>query len=705
MTPLRPDPLARATERPRAWTLAAALAAAGALAALLLVRPQHAWSWQLGRWAAGVRPLTGSLALDAALLAAACALAFGLGGAGLRRRVPLLLALALAGGQALCLAAAWPHLTAGTGIAWGVDHPAFLYRLHETRAVFPHLGGWNPWWNGGTEHFFSVTSGTHGWALLVSPLLAFLDPAAFEGWAVFAWLFVLFPWLAVLSLRACGARWSAALAGGLLQLALGRSHFLYFWQYGLVGGLATTGLTVPLCALAYRTAVLRRGGWGGAALLGLVAWASCLWSPGLFTCAGIALGALCCAGRWTKSSFARMALAAAIALLLLAPWLWTTLVVSHGVVGFVGASPGSDHSHLTLLYHGLRHAARRALEWHPAILALGLAGLPLAPRRLRRLLLPCLLALGAVVVSYAWKRQSQFDRIAFQTAAVAAVPAALLAGRILSRGAAAGAGAARRWGRAAAQGLVAAALLLGVRVAFAHAGNAAGFRFWTAEPVVAEFADWVRANVPPGGRLAFAGATANRLDWGTATYLPILSGREMMAADYYSFPRGFVELDYPPRFYRNKGVDAILDFSRAYGITHWAVCNPVYVEKCFGREPERFVPVARFRMQSTELPVYAVADPWAAGVTRFLEGEGEVEARERRIVVRPADPAAERLVLRYNWRDGLRCLTPGASIEPFAFDENLRFIAVRPNGAPVVEIGYRATGRPLAPNFDGTFHH
>ena len=674
-----------------------------ALAALLLVRPGREWSWQLGRWAAGVRPLSGSLALDAAILAAIGALAFGLLGARLRRRVPLLLALALAAGQALCLAAARPHLTAGTGIAWGVDHPAFLYRLHEIRAVFPHLGGYNPWWNGGTEHFFSVTSGTHGWAILVSPLLAFLDPAAFEGWAVFAWLFVLFPWLAALSLRACGARWSAALAGGLLQLALGRACFLYFWQYGIVGGLTTVGLTVPLCALAYRTAVLRRGGWGGAALLGAVAWISSLWSPGLFTCAGLALGAVCCADRWTRRSFARMAFAAALALALLAPWLWTTLVVSHGVVGFVGASPGSDHSHLTLLYHGLRHAARRALEWHPAVLALGLAGLPLAPRRLRRLLLPCLLALGAVVVSYAWKRQSQFDRIAFQAAAVAAVPAAALAGRILSR--APRGGAARRAGLAAAQGIVLAALLLGVRVAVAHAGNAAGFRFWTAEPVVAEFADWVRANVPPGGRLAFAGPTGNRLDWGTATYLPILSGREMMAADYYSFPRGFVELDYPPRFYRNGGAEAILEFSRAYGITHWAVCNPAYVEKCFGREPDRFVPVARFRMQSTDLPVFAVAAPWAAGATRLLEGEGEVEARERRIVVRPADPAAERLVLRYNWRDGLRCLTPGASIEPFAFDGNIRLVAVHPGGAPEVVIGYRATGRPLAPNFDGTFHH
>ncbi|MBR1835702.1 MAG: hypothetical protein IJ783_00280, partial [Kiritimatiellae bacterium] len=248
-----------------------------------------------------------------------------------------------------------------------------------------------------------------------------------------------------------------------------------------------------------------------------------------------------------------------------------------------------------------------------------------------------------------------------------------------------------------------AALLLGIRVAAAHAGNSAGCKYWTAEPVVAEFADWVRENVPEGGRLAFSGATYNMLDWGTATYLPVMSGREMMAADYYSFPRGFVELNYPPQFYR-RSTEAFLFFSRAYGVTHWAVADKRTLRFC-EEEKGHFRLVARFQMQSTDLRVFAVTDPWAAGVTRFLEGEGSVEARERNIVVRPADTSVRRLVLRYNWRDGLRCLTPGAEIAPFAVDENLRFVEVRPNGADEVRIGYRCGNRPLAPNFDGTFHH
>jgi hypothetical protein len=110
-------------------------------------------------------------------------------------------------------------------------------------------------------------------------------------------------------------------------------------------------------------------------------------------------------------------------------------------------------------------------------------------------------------------------------------------------------------------------------------------------------------------------------------------------------------------------------------------------------------------MQSTDVRVYEIADADAAAPTRLLEGAGEVEARENRIVVRPADPAAERLVLRYNWRDGLVCRTAGASIEPYAADANIRFIAVHPNGAREGEIGYRPSFRPLAPNFDGAYHH
>ena len=671
------------------------------LGALLLTGLGKVWSVASGHamWAAGVRPATGLMALDAALLALALALAFRFGGERLRRRLPALMAAALVAAQVAFLLLAWPTVSAP--MPWGVDHSSFLYRLHNARASFPALGGYDPRWNGGAEQFFGVTSGIHGYAALVSPLLAFLEPHRFHGPALFFWLFAGFPWLAVLSLRAAGARWTAALAGGMLATACTRSSFLFGWQYGILGGMTTVGLTLPLAALGWRVVVLRRRDPAGVVALAVAAWLSCLWTPGFLTCAGLALSALLFARSWTRRSFAAMACAAALALALLAPWIWTVLGPSRGIVDFV-ADDAARPALRAALAKGLGLFGRHLFAWHPAVLAFGFAGTFLAASpRLRRWTAPVLLAIACVAVGAAFKPHSQLDRVAFQMSAVAAFPAALLCGRVLSRRAPDG--AARRWTDAAAKGVVLAALLLGLRVAGAHAAGAGGLPVRVLEPPVAAFADWIRDNVPEGGRLAFMGVAQNNVGGGTVAYLPILSGREMMAEDYYNFPRGMSRHDYPPKPYK-KSTEALLGFSRAYGITHWAVSHRRYVRFC-EENPGHFALATTFRCHGPEIRVYRILDPWAEAPTRLLEGEGEVDARENRILVRPADPSADRLVLRYNWRDGLACRTPGASVEPFEVDGRLRFVAVRPGGAPEVEIVYRPSFRPLAPDFDGSFHH
>ena len=119
--------------------------------------------------------------------------------------------------------------------------------------------------------------------------------------------------------------------------------------------------------------------------------------------------------------------------------------------------------------------------------------------------------------------------------------------------------------------------------------------------------------------------------------------------------------------------------------------------------PEYFEPAGRIPLQGRTIELFRVREP--GRVSRFREGEGRVEAGVNRLTVWPADPGAERVVIRYNWREGLKCRTPGASIEPVAIDENLRFIGIRPGGNGRVEIGYRPHRTPLKPNFDGHFHH
>ena len=670
-----------------------------ALGILLVRDPSHVWNHQLGRWAAGVTPLTGSLPADFLVATVLFAAMVAIGGR-FRRAVPAVLLAMLLATQAVCLARALP-LVMGA-LPWGVDHGAFLYRIREYRDVFPALGSWNPFWNAGTEHFIGVTSGAHGFALLNAPLfVAFRDPAAWYGPALVFWLFVGFPWLGALALRRCGARWTTAFCGALLQQVATRAQFLFFWQSGNLGGMVTAGLALPLVALGWRAAVLRRGRPVDFAALSVLAFLSCLWPPGTFTCAGLVLGYAANPGRWSRPTFRRLCAAGGVAALLLLPWLWAEAFPARGIARYV-ATRAAAQSFGDMLGAGFRMLGRRLLEWHPAILAFGLGGLLLAaPHRMRRWCAPGLLLLAAVAASVGFKRNSQFDRVAIQAAGFAAFPAAVLLGRLLSRTPARG--AALRAALALAQGAALAALAFGGRVAAAHAGNGAGFKLWTAEPVVFEFADWVRANVPSGARLAFSGETDCKLDWGKGTYLPILADREMMSDDYYGYPKGLTERNYPPKFYR-RSTEAFLFFSRAYGITHWAVAD-LRTRRFCEEEASHFRLAARFPMQSTDLRVYEILDADARDPTRLLEGRGEVDVRENRVIVRPADPAGERVVLRYNWRDGLRCLTPGAEIGPHDVDGHLRFIAVRPNGAAEVAIGYRPLWRPLPPNFDGTYHH
>ena len=72
----------------------------------------------------------------------------------------------------------------------------------------------------------------------------------------------------------------------------------------------------------------------------------------------------------------------------------------------------------------------------------------------------------------------------------------------------------------------------------------------TLPPEMTEFVEWIRADVPEDGRLGFAGRAVHFYGGGNIAYLPVLAGREMMADDYYGFPRGTIEYNYPPRTYR-----------------------------------------------------------------------------------------------------------------------------------------------------------
>jgi hypothetical protein len=624
------------------------------------------------------------------------------GGARLRLWMPWVLAALLLGGQLLCARAAWGVLR-GT-VPWGFDHPSFMFRLKEFGDLFPFaLGGYGPWWNAGTEHFAAVTSGAHGFGMLILPLLKIWDPHVFYGAALVFWFVFGFPWLGVAAVRSAGVGRTGALCAGILMCGASREEFMWMWHFGTVGAMTSAMLALPATALGYRLAVLRRGGLGTALALGISVWLMCLWTPGVFIGAGLALGWLWNAREWTWRSNRWLVGAGVLALVLLSPWLWTTLFPCQNVVRYVGTvmeQPALG----TMALNGAKRLLCALQEMHPVLAVLGVLGTLLAvPRELRRWMLPLFLVIGGIGGwSHEWKPLSQLDRMVIPWAVVAVFPAAALCDRLF--GGNEEDAARKRWQAwlwALAQGIVLMTFLMGFRAVKMHYANQGVAPLRTMPPEMLEFAEWIHAEVPAEGRLGFAGRAVHFYGGGNIAYLPVLTGREMMADDYYGFPPGTIEYNYPPSAYR-KDIDRYVFFSRAYGITHWVATMPDALE-FLASHPDRFELAKSLKMLGRRIEVYRVKD--LGPVSRFWEGAGRVVAKENRLEIFPADPAAARVVIRYNWRDGLFCRTPGASIESFAVDENLRFIAVHPGGNARVEIGYRPHAAPIQPNFDGTFHH
>lgn len=659
------------------------------------------WTDQIGAWAAGVRPLFSSIAVEFFLYAAVSAVAVAV----LKRlkvRDPALWIawLIFTVSQALCVCYAWGSIAGRMG--QGIDHPAFLFRLHEFFEVFPPaVGSYNPWWNGGTEHFIGVTSGVHGFGILMAPFMLFMEFETAYSAALLFWMAVGFPCLTALVFRRAGMRPAAALAGGIAMLAFTRAEFLFFWQSGNLGGMVTAMLTPSLVAVGHRIAVQRRGTVADVVMLALFAWLSCIWAPGYCTCGGLFIGWLLIWKRWTKKSVCQILAAGIAALLLLSPWIWAAFFPARGIAEYVATEGAPLESIWQMFRTGLFHYFKRLREWHPFISVFGIGGLLLLPgRNTRRWMVPVFAVLSAVALVIGFRRTSQLDRVAIQAAGAMAFPAAVMAGRYLSWRQ--GGTLLRKCATAARCCVVLAVLALGGRVASAHFANSAGFKFWPANDALYGYADWIKENVPRGGRFAFAGLTDCKFEWGKPSYLPILCGREMMSDDYYGYPKGLTERNYPPKFYR-KSTESFIFFSDAYGITHWAVTDS-RSKRFFDSNPDLFE-LADYRMlQSTHVYTYRRKGPEKAGPV--LLGEAEVAARENSITVTPSAACLDgMIVIRYNWRRGLRCRTEGAEIFPHKVDENITFIGVRPSGRGEVRIGYSPSWAPLQPNFDGTFHH
>lgn len=570
------------------------------------------------------------------------------------------------------------------------DHPSFLFRIAEFWGSFPWLENYVPQWNAGVVNSVLTSSGVPGYALFTAPLqFIFGKPHLYHaaGMAIFHAFFA--PWLTVWGFRACGKDWKTALLGGLLVLYSNRLFFSWALHFGTVGAAASWAMAPSAFLFAYAIAEKGRTDFRTIAGLAISGAFLCAWPQMWLFAAALALAVATSLGRWLEPGgwrrpLALLAAGAVVALLLAHPLL--AVLKAKDLIGYTTEKvPGAAGAALfPAAWEIFKKVFSKCLmmQSNPLVAVFGLVGiLTLRQGALRRWLLIVALACAAIFsAGNAHYPNMQLYRMAIPLALLLAVPAAVRIGEILD---------SKMAFAAPLKGAVALLLLLGAANT-ARIYNGQGFApYEPLDPAISEMAEWIAGNVPDQSRVAFAGPAVHAYGHGHVAYLPVLTGREMMSCDYYGFPPGTYEPDFPPRSAR-KRKGGITAYFREHGVSHVVTCRRNYIE-LFEAHPGEYEQVARFPYHHTtgdvDIRIFAIK----GGGKGLLRGTGgRVEATFNRIEVAFEGEPPETAVLAYHWNDRLRA-DPPAQIAPVptATPGEDPFIEVRPNGAAKVVVRYR----------------
>ena len=489
----------------------------------------------------------------------------------------------------------------------------------------------------------------------------------------------LLPLLAWASLRWVGASHRAAWIAALLALAPTQRYWVHLLHYGTTPALFAMSMVLPLAALGYRFLYLEPRPRLTTLLLLLLLGFTCLAWPGSLIVA-VPLGLVLLGhsrqllpGKW------KWVLGATLLLLLLLLPLALVPLRHATIGGFMAvASRQTPWEHFRNGWGVLGHNLRGT---NPLILIFGfIGGFAILPHSARRFFAP--LALLLLLIS-GWgeevKKILQTERLIIPAALVAIVPASLWLDRLIEHALATPArrsirGAALRTGVAWAMAL----LLIGGYQG-AKAWNGKGLAPFQAQPEsTRELIEWLSAHVPEGGRVLFAGRAVHGYGGAKIAALPMFTGREMMAADFYGFSPKLVEYEYPPREFRYDGPDVLFAFMDLHNVTHIVTWHDYWKEKLRG-------------MTNYYRPVHDIGRVAIFETQRwpslFLEGSGSVQATFDRIDL-DLDTLENRVVIKYNWTPGWQA-TPGTTLFPYEAGRGITFIGVNPGTNRHVTLRYR----------------
>jgi len=568
------------------------------------------------------------------------------------------------------------------------DHPSFMFRIAEFFHSFPHLENYVPHWNGGVVNSVLASSGTPAFSLLGAPFfLPFFDTPHLGYNAAFLFVFVCFvPALTYAGFRAVGFSRTLSAVGSTLSFASSRFLLMWLLHFGTVGN--TLAVSCAPAAALYLHAVTfgrSRSPWVWAGfLLSFVLISQ--WLPLSALSALLALSALACARDWwSVRRFAALAACGVAALLAVLP-LFLAAEGAEDLVAYTSAAP-EVRATFAAVWGKIRPVLGVPVSGvHPLLAVAGLAGLPLiaAPRRTRFLAIPVAgLALLALLGPF-WRSNLQLERMLFPALGLLAVGAAYwIASFETPPAAEAGPFPRLAWAVSWASVLV-MLFAAGDSQAHYYRGNSHQ-SFEGMLPSVHKLVDEIRSRVGENARLLVAGKAVHAYGHGHIAYLPILTGREMVACDYYGFPPHFIEMDCPPKHARTQP-GGMHGYMVRHGASHVLTCRPNYIE-FFATEPEHFREVARIPSEwHFDYVLYELAD--ATGVVLTPGVGAEAESDFNRIALSFPGEVPEEAVFAYNWSDRFSAEPPEAEILPERFETGETFLKVRPHGAKEVVVTY-----------------
>lgn len=589
------------------------------------------------------------------------------------------------------------------------DHPSFMFRIKEFTETYPVMTDFNPWWNAGVVNSVLASSGT-GAVSLPFFFLWKAFPVHLLYTPIFGLIFIIIvPYLYIIGLRAVRASWTVAAAGGILGFGTSRIFFLWAIYFGTIGASFSMSFLPLFALLSYRICVMRKTDIPTLAGFAVTMFFLAQWPPCLIMIAFFVLGWLWNIRRFRISTHLKLLATLAITVLALIPNI-NAILSNRELLAFVDSVSKNESGHIAIpqawhFFHALSKKLCNDLpKMNPLVLFFGLAGIFVMPqKRLRHWVMPailCLFLLSAWGPFFA--KHMQLERMALPAALLCTIPAAIFTGHITNSKS-----KCTVFAKTATLWLLVFGLASTVAV---YAGMPIHAVYGTRNtpytiihPGLIDFAETVSREVPPDGRLLFFERARQNYGGGHIAYLPLLTGREMMASDYYDFPSGMVDYHMPPsdttrqdRSHWRKIPADLAQYMRLHGATH--ITTHGGINESFIRGSGLFteIPFTKHEISRhnndylseddadidnclAKVCLFKLNDSVSG---RFYEGNGVVSAKFGSLTV--TLNGNTNAVLRYIWNPNLGTVD-NAKIYPVEVVPGIKFIGISaPENIPVI---------------------